>query len=425
MAVQSSEDDHPAETGSRHRCWTAGDIVRSAVGCILILTMISVHGESFVSMAIQRARSMKPKLFMKAPERAENDGYRMETHHVQTDDGYILGLHRIPGKRESSKPVLLQHGQHSMSDCWIAFGPSRSLAYQLADKGYDVWLGNIRGNIYSKDHTTLNPSDSAFWNFSWHEMGFYDLPAMIDYILRTTGQSKLYYMGHSLGGRIVFVLLSMRPEYNDKLRLVVAMASRLSAPPDQQRTPEFRPPRNVNLFQRFVEVAGINELFPYSERRIAMLYYFCSNSITRAICRKFVQDSMGESEVISEDDILMMIVIGMGGNSAKTSQHYTQLIESGRFQQFDYGPEVNLQMYGSNQPAEYDVTRVTAPVSIHYGATDKRVPEEGVLYMSTILPNVAEVRKVPSEKFNHMDFICHMNLKELLYDHILSCLENY
>jgi predicted alpha/beta hydrolase len=55
-------------------------------------------------------------------------------------------------------------------------------------------------------------------------MGVYDLPAVIDYILARTGQQNLYYIGHSMGNTMFFVLTSLKPEYNMKIHLMVALA---------------------------------------------------------------------------------------------------------------------------------------------------------------------------------------------------------
>ncbi len=77
--------------------------------------------------------------------------------------------------------------------------PSNSPAFILANEGYDVWLGNSRGNKYSKGHTTLSPTSTEFWQFGWEEMGKYDLPAVTDYILSLTKQEKIAYVGHSQG----------------------------------------------------------------------------------------------------------------------------------------------------------------------------------------------------------------------------------
>lgn len=55
-------------------------------------------------------------------------------------------------------------------------------------------------------------------------MGYYDLPACIDYILGQTKYKKLHYVGHSQGTAIFFVLTSMRPEYNDKIAHMSALA---------------------------------------------------------------------------------------------------------------------------------------------------------------------------------------------------------
>lgn len=87
----------------------------------------------------------------------------------------------------------------------------------LSNAGYDVWMANSRGNTYSKAHVNMSASDSKFWEFSWHEMGIYDLPSTIDHILNATGQKKLDYVGHSQGGTVFLVMMSERTEYNDKI----------------------------------------------------------------------------------------------------------------------------------------------------------------------------------------------------------------
>lgn len=65
---------------------------------------------------------------------------------------------------------------------------------------------------------------SYFWDFTWYEMGIYDNSAVIDYILRGTGNEKLYYVGHSQGTTTLMVLLSERPEYNEKIYAASLMA---------------------------------------------------------------------------------------------------------------------------------------------------------------------------------------------------------
>jgi lysosomal acid lipase/cholesteryl ester hydrolase len=86
--------------------------------------------------------------------------------------------------------------------------PSQSAAFLLADAGFDVWLGNIRGNFYSSRHLNLSRADARYWEFTWDEMAARDLPALVDQALAISGQSSLYYMGHSQGTEIMFARLA-------------------------------------------------------------------------------------------------------------------------------------------------------------------------------------------------------------------------
>ena len=96
-------------------------------------------------------------------------GYPAEEHHVVTEDGYILSLQRIPkgikGVPSNGQVVFMQHGLVSSSADYVMNLPEQSLGFILADLGYDVWLGNSRGNTYSNKHVNMTTDDPKFWAF--------------------------------------------------------------------------------------------------------------------------------------------------------------------------------------------------------------------------------------------------------------------
>lgn len=96
----------------------------------------------------------------------------------------------------------------------------KSLGFRFSNEGYDVWMGNQRGSRYCKSHDSLDSKKKDFWNFTFHEIGFYDLPAIIDYILMKTKQEKLSYIGHSQGAAVFFILMAEKPEYNKKIKIM-------------------------------------------------------------------------------------------------------------------------------------------------------------------------------------------------------------
>lgn len=70
----------------------------------------------------------------------------------------------------------------------------------------------------------LQKHTDVHFSCSFHEIGYYDATAFIDHILQTTGQEKVFYIGHSQGTTAYFAMAASRPEYNDKIRLMTALA---------------------------------------------------------------------------------------------------------------------------------------------------------------------------------------------------------
>ncbi|GMT12078.1 hypothetical protein PFISCL1PPCAC_3375, partial [Pristionchus fissidentatus] len=147
----------------------------------------------------------QPEQFMDPVEIIQYHGYPAEEHQTTTQDGYILTMHRIPHGIAGTqcnfttprRVVLLQHGLLSSSFDYVSLLPEKSLSYYLADSGYDVWIGNNRGNIYSNSHVNYSSLDSRFWNFSFDEMVTFDTHSIVDYILAATNQNYLYVVAHS------------------------------------------------------------------------------------------------------------------------------------------------------------------------------------------------------------------------------------
>ncbi|XP_074037760.1 lipase member K isoform X2 [Leptinotarsa decemlineata] len=237
-------------------------------------------------------------------------GYPVETHYVFTEDGYVLRMQRIPnGKNmvdtEKTKPaVLLMHGLLSGSADWLIMGPNKSLGYMLADAGFDVWLGNSRGSTWSRNHLKLDPTVDAkkFWDFSFEDCGHYDLPATIDHIIEKTGQDRIFYIGHSQGTSQYFAMASLRPEYNDKIALMTALApvaylGHLSSPWMRFAM------KYMDILSTVADILNINEFLGHSELITLVSKLACSDgSPLQEICATFLFSVCGfDSEELDRD----------------------------------------------------------------------------------------------------------------------------
>lgn len=371
-----------------------------------------------------------PSVQMTTPQLIASHGYPAESHTVVTDDGYILTIHRIPFPKNSSnkslkKTVLLHHGLLGSSADWIIPGPEKGLAYILSEAGYDVWLANVRGNTYSRAHVSRDTSSFEFWNFTFHEVSQHDLPAVIDYIMETKGwDTKINYIGHSMGTSILFALLSTKTQYNKILRAGFALAP--VAFMTDIKSPIRLLARFSNNIEYLMKLLGANEFLPQNAVLRWLSKHACEiNHYEEVICENslFVLCGHDESQF---NKSLLPIILGHtpAGASTKTLVHYAQEIhQKGKFQQFDYGSEGNIKQYGTKTPPEYPLRKITLPIALFSAQNDWLASDIDVTSLYVKLANPIVHYVIPLKEFNHVDFLWAIDAPSLVYRKLLQLLE--
>ncbi|XP_071560366.1 lipase 3-like [Temnothorax nylanderi] len=361
----------------------------------------------------------------------EQYNYPAEEHSVTTEDGYNLKIHRIPGSplllnsKKKKEIVFVQHGLLCLSDSWVLYGPGKDLAFLLADQGYDVWIGNMRGNSYCRSHVNMTTYDPKFWQYSFHEIGTKDLPAMFDYILNYTKQKDLYYIGHSMGNAALLILLSSKPEYNIKIKCAICLAPTsfwLKASPAVNEFANILP-----TFKEVLRKREIYDVFPQSLATVTVGRMLCNDNImTQFICATILFIIAGpDSAQLNTTTLPDIFSYFPAGSSVQTLEHFYQNIRIKDFQNYDYGIAENYKRYKQETPPSYDLKKITAPIILFYSGNDVIVLEENVLELGKRLPNVLLTEEVSYKLFNHLDFLWAINAKTLLYDRVLELLQKF
>ncbi|CAH1638712.1 unnamed protein product [Spodoptera littoralis] len=362
--------------------------------------------------------------------------YPVEIHTVITEDGYILEMHRIPHGRDANnvpnqkKPaVFVMHGLLCSSADFVLMGPGSGLGYILAEEGFDVWMGNARGNYYSRRHVTLNPDatlSTAFWKFSYDEIGNKDLPAMIDYVLEATGEKRLHYVGHSQGTTSFFVMGAMRPEYNDKIISMHALAPVAYMAHNRNLLLNAIAPFSNNI-ESIAYLVGIGEFMPHTIIFTWAGEAMCRDEVVfQPICSNilFLIGGWNENQ---HNATMMPVIFGHtpAGSSVRQLAHYGQGIADKGFRRYDYGSALaNYREYKLFKPPPYDLSKVTTPVFLHYSDSDPLAHVQDVNRLFSELGRAIGKFRVPESTFSHIDYMYGINAKELVYDRVINLIKS-
>uniref|UniRef100_A0A673CFT6 Lipase n=2 Tax=Sphaeramia orbicularis TaxID=375764 RepID=A0A673CFT6_9TELE len=352
-------------------------------------------------------------------------GYPAEEHQVLTEDGYILTVNRIPHglKNTGSGPrpaVFLQHGLLAAGSNWITNLPNCSLGYVLADAGYDVWLGNSRGNTWSRKHRTLSPDQVDFWRFSHDEMALKDLPAVIDHILKTTEQEQIFYIGHSQGTTIAFMAFSTLPELASKIKLFIGLA------PVATVAFTSSPMTKLSILPEFAiwDLFGQKDFLPQSYMIEWFAENICGKHLGSELCVNifFVLCGFNEKN-INMTRTPVYTTHCPAGTSVQNMIHWSQAVHGGKLMAFDFGREGNMKHYNQSTPPVYRVQDMKVPTALFSGGHDTLADPKDI---SVLLPQVSNlVFHQHIKSWDHLDFIWGLDAPQQMFPSILQLLKEH
>ncbi|XP_065870853.1 triacylglycerol lipase 1-like [Euphorbia lathyris] len=344
-------------------------------------------------------------------------GYPCTDYTVQTRDGYLLGLQRISSRNvglrlQRGPPVLLQHGLFMAGDAWFLGAPEQSLGYLLADQGFDVWAGSVRGTFLSHGHVTLSEKDKEFWDWTWEDMALYDLSAMIGHIYSTTN-SKVFVVGHSQG-----TIMSWAAFTQPNIVEMVQAAALLCPISYLKHITAPLPVGMVAMhLDQMILGMGIHQLDFKRQPLIDLIDFVCGGHIE---CNDILAAITGPNCCMNMTHLDFFFNYEPHPTSSKNMHHLFQMIRQGTFARYDYGILKNMRMYGQNKPPVFDLRMIpkSLPIWLGYGGSDGLADITDVMHTYNELPSKPQLHYL--EHYGHVDFLFSTSAKEDVFDDLIA-----
>lgn len=369
-----------------------------------------------------------PEITMDAVQLIRYWGYPGEEHTAETSDGYQIKIHRIPygnGQQPGgNRPVIfLQHGLECSSTNWLTNLPNEAAGFVFADAGFDVWMGNVRGNTYGLKNINFSIKDHRFWEFSWDEMAAFDLDATINLALSVSNASQLYYMGHSQGTLTAFAKFSSDIEFGKKIKKLFALGPVATVKHIKGAL------SYLALFTRELEfllnLIGYDQFLPNNKIMDLLAKLFCGGStIGGEVCEDILFLVAGpNSHQTNQSRIPVYIGHTPAGTSSQNVIHFLQMVNSGLFQKYNFGENGNLKNYGQPHPPVYDLTKMQVPTALFWGDLDWLADPQDI--KNSIIPYIQNlIGNYEYSDFNHLDFIWGLNAASQVYDKVIQIIRD-
>lgn len=343
---------------------------------------------------------------------------------IKTADGWTLSLKRYPPvniKRHGAprEPVVLCHGFNYNSSLWD-LDEKHSLARYLQGKGCDVWAVDLRGSGDStkpalSDLRSLAklkiekfpqiliraPMNVARFDWTIDDHIHRDLPAIIEFVKNQTGERKINWIGHSMGGIVMYGYLETKGGGDIKNFAAVGTMVNVPQPPNDflKLISSQKPLTDASLL--------VNTTVAYQLRNLTL------GSVKLPWEKLFYNE-----ENMDELTAMRMFRTAIDDTAPGVIAQFSEAIRSGVImsvdKKFDYTRNLNL---------------VKTPILIIGGAKDMLASAETIRYASD---NVSSDDKETvifskangySADYGHCDLILGKKSEEEVYSYIWRWLE--
>ena len=214
---------------------------------------------------------------------------RGEVRIIETKDNWKIAIERfrpIGGSNSKKYPVIICHGLMGTRE-YFKQNEEESIVYQLTKEGYEVFVMDLRGrksdgiNERGEEDSTTSPGyyfGKTYNDFSFDDYAKYDVDAVITYVLKETNKDRVNWIGHSMGGMVIYARAGSMGE--NRIANLVTLGSPFSFP--------FKPKKLdvLNLLQPILNIfptvpvgslAGFSSYTPFDFYYFMSLYYYPEN----------------------------------------------------------------------------------------------------------------------------------------------------
>ncbi len=353
-------------------------------------------------------------------------GLEVRYYYAETADGKELVLRRYkPADLAADKsPVILCHGLSYNMLFWD-LDPRVSLPLYLSDAGYDVWLLSLRGA--SPSTQPLNSALRKLGRFRFDEQALLarknklktitmadwsvdehidlDVPAAIDRVIQETGHDKIHWIGHSMGGMILFGYLQVNPHAAAKVRSFVAVAAPMTVfhPVNDPFTLLIEAETALSVGSKIVgssAPAALGTLFGDLDTPLDKLFYNGRNMDSEIIKRL---------SYLAEEEM-----------SASQMKQLIGMVRTERFTSLDGKRDYTAMLNLVNTPTFFlagTVDNMASPAAMQFAYRQIISDDKKFRLFGRV--------NAQKEDYGHDDLIIGRNAKQEVYPHILDWLRDH